>query len=426
VSSSGRMAQRIALEIGALFLLVVLSNSRRVSGFPLLLGAPRSSRTTITPTTGATLPRKRTTRICVHELWSSSSSSSDDGEELDEESLPSISGVAVSLDPASDQAAAICCDHLGLTDDQFALILELTAAVCEWNDKINLVSRRDCRPSTVLARHVLPSLACGAEQAAAATDDDDNNNNNPHVVSPLSSLLNAPGTRVMDVGTGGGFPGLPLSIQYPATQFVLADSVGKKISAVQDMAEQLRLANVQTYHGRVEDYFVATSASGKATERFDVVTGRSVTALPQFCAWVQHLLKRETGHLVYWIGGDIDSALLERTKANRSIQELIPDWSDNHDKRILVFPAAAVRAIAAESGIVVKPTRGGRQPKNTTAASKRQQARLDSRKKKQTAKGAWRKKTADEPRQRGYDNFKRYSSLSSSSSPDMDKHDETR
>lgn len=427
------MAPRIAIA-GVLLLLVVLSDSGVVSFFLFPPVAPGCQR--------------RTTRSCFCQLSSSSSVSDSDDGELQEESSSSFSGVAVALDPASDQAAALCCDRLGLTDDQFAAALELTAAVCEWNDKVNLVSRRDCRPATVLARHVLPSLAaaCGGITGAAvntASSDNDDDDNPPQDELQLSSLLSAPGTRVADVGTGGGFPGLPLSIRYPATHFVLVDSVGKKIAAVRDVAAQLRLPNVQTYHGRAEDYDLAatattaTSSANANSERFDVVTGRSVTALPQFCAWVQHLLKPETGHLIYWIGGDIDPALLERTVINRSIQDIIPDWTDNHDKRILVFPAAAVRAIAAESGIVVKPAtttaatiNRRHPPKDSTAAAaaaaagKRQQARPNSKKKRQTAKGAWRKKSADEPRQRGYDNFKRYSSLSRSSSGTDDK--ETR
>ena len=219
----------------------------------------------------------------------------------------------------------------------------------------------------------------------------------------------------MDVGTGGGFPGLPLAVQYPDAQFVLADSVGKKIDAVADMAHQLNLQNVQTHHGRVEDYLAQQTAlassgndSSNNPQKFDVVTGRSVTALPQFCAWIQDLLE-DDGHLVYWTGGTVDATLLAQAIQNTSIQDQIPDWwSDNHDKRILVFPAAAVREIAAASGIVVKPTGAV----NHKPQSKRQQ----ERKTKKAAKGAWsnRRKNPNEPRQRGYENFRRYSSSSSS------------
>ena len=329
----------------------------------------------------------------IHDDDESSSSSTS--------SSTTSSSAAFSLDPASDAAATLLCDQLGLSDPQFDLMLQFTAAVCEWNTKINLMSRRDCRPATVLARHIVPCLATTSPSSSG-------------IVS-LSRLFqkseNEERVRVMDVGTGGGFPGLPLSIQFADTAtFVLADSVGKKISAVQDMIQQLQLSNVETYHGRVEDYFLASTTT--PPKLFDVVTGRSVTALPQFCAWVQHLLKPDTGHLVYWTGGSVDPHLLKHTVHNVALQELMPqDWHDDYDKRILVLTAASVRQIARESGIVVVagPTKAATRSyqKTTTAPPSNNQRRV---------KGAWKKRSADEPRQRGYENFKRYSSFTSSSS----------
>ena len=313
--------------------------------------------------------------------------------------------IAASLDPASRRAEAVLCRELGLTARQTESARRLVGLVCDWNDKINLVSRKDCRPDTVMARHVLPSLAyeeAGSDEggrrslfAAGGGGGEEEGSTGDATTTP----------RVLDAGTGGGFPGLPLAIRYPDASFVLADSVGKKIAAVSDMAQRLGLTNVKTYHGRVEDYFALTTKGGEP-KLFDVVTGRSVTALPRFCAWIQHLLK-EDGHLVYWTGGDIEETLLSKTIQNTAIQERLPAWQDDHDKRILVFPAAAVREIAAASGVAVKPPTASGKP-----SSKRQQ----EKKKTRRARGAWRKKSPDEPRQRGYENFQRYSSTPTTTS----------
>jgi 16S rRNA (guanine527-N7)-methyltransferase len=303
----------------------------------------------------------------------------------DDDNVESGSTMALALDPSSETAERICLDTLQLTGEQYAQIQQLTTAVCGWNEKINLVSRKDCSLATVFTRHVLPSLAFSGSRT-------------------MTNPFAAENTRVMDVGTGGGFPGLPLAIQYPATTFVLADSVGKKVAAVADMAVHLNLPNVETYHGRVEDYF--TTETGRGTEKFDIVTGRSVTSIPQFCAWVQHLLKPDTGHLVYWIGGDVDSDILQHAIQNTAIQERIPAWSDDFDKKMLVFPASAVNAIAASSGVVVVPSKN---TKSRSFTTKRSEIKDGKR-----PKGEWRKKDPNGPRQRGYENFQRYSSTPSS------------
>lgn len=126
----------------------------------------------------------------------------------------------------------------------------------EWNQKINVISRRDI--DHLYEHHVLHSLALAKH--GMITD----------------------GMQVLDVGTGGGFPGIPLAIFYPATDFVLIDSVAKKIRVVLEISEALRLDNVQTIHGRAEQLH------GK----YDLITGRAVTTLTQFVAWTKHLAKR--------------------------------------------------------------------------------------------------------------------------------------
>lgn len=132
------------------------------------------------------------------------------------------------------------------TAQQLALLHQAYALFVEWNAKINMVSRKDI--DQLAERHVLHSL------------------------SILRYIQFAPGTQVLDVGTGGGFPGLPLAILQPQAQFTLIDSIGKKIKVVQDIVQQCGIGNVQAIWGRVEEH--------KA--KYDFVTGRAVTNLPAF------------------------------------------------------------------------------------------------------------------------------------------------
>lgn len=139
-----------------------------------------------------------------------------------------------------------------LTPGQWAQLEQLGALVQEWNGKVNVISRKDI--VNVLPRHVLPCMGI-AKLLARAPE----------------------GTRLMDVGTGGGFPGLPLAICCPKVRFLLVDSIRKKINVVSDMARRLGLANVEARHTRVEE----------VREKFHFITGRSVTAMPRFVGWVQ-------------------------------------------------------------------------------------------------------------------------------------------
>lgn len=142
-----------------------------------------------------------------------------------------------------------------LTPVQWERLERLGALVQEWNCKVNVISRKDVE--NVLSHHVLPCMG-------------------------ISKLLSkaAEGTKVMDVGTGGGFPGLPLAICCPQVKFWLVDSIGKKVRVVGDMAVRLGLQNVRVRHTRVEE----------VRERFNFVTGRSVTAMPRFVGWVKDKL----------------------------------------------------------------------------------------------------------------------------------------
>ena len=121
-----------------------------------------------------------------------------------------------------------------------------------WNKKLNLISRRDI--DHIYLKHVL------------------------HALSIAKVITFIPGARVLDVGTGGGFPGIPLAILFPKTQFHLVDAIGKKVRAVQQIAAALGLSNVSVQQIRAE----------QVTAQYDFILGRAVTNLVAFYSWVKH------------------------------------------------------------------------------------------------------------------------------------------
>lgn len=137
-----------------------------------------------------------------------------------------------------------------LTEQQSAQLAQLESLYAGWNARINVISRRDI--GQINLHHVLHSLA----------------------IAKFIRFL--PGANVLDAGTGGGFPGIPLAILFPETRFTLADSIGKKIAVVQAVARSLRLQNITAVHARVETI----------PQKFDFVVSRAVTALPAFAGWV--------------------------------------------------------------------------------------------------------------------------------------------
>ena len=171
-----------------------------------------------------------------------------------------------------------------LSENQNLQFSKLETLYQDWNLKINVVSRKDI--DELYLRHVLHSLAIAK-------------------VIQFQS-----GTRIMDVGTGGGFPGTPLAILFPECQFHLVDSIAKKLKVVNDVVSGLGLSNVTTTHGRVEDI----------KGQYDFVVSRAVAAMPTFVHWVKGKVSKQSDHILkngilYLKGGDLEDELKDYPKA---------------------------------------------------------------------------------------------------------------
>lgn len=165
-----------------------------------------------------------------------------------------------------------------LTDKQLDQFDKLSALYTDWNAKINVISRKDM--DALYEKHVLHSLG----------------------IAKVMSF--APGTRVLDIGTGGGFPGIPLAIMFPEVEFVLIDSIGKKITVVDAVAQELGLTNVTAIHGRAE----------KIKEKFHFVVSRAVTQMPEFLRWLKgkfltEQINEKHNGVLYLKGGDLAEEL---------------------------------------------------------------------------------------------------------------------
>ncbi len=167
-----------------------------------------------------------------------------------------------------------------LTAQQRAQIEQLPELYNLWNSQINVISRKDI--DLLYERHVLHSL--GIAQV----------------------MLFLPGENVLDVGTGGGFPGIPLAILFPDTRFHLVDSIGKKIKVVQEVAKALGLTNLNASHLRAE----------QLDEKFDFVVSRAVTQLKDFYPWVRGKFNKDSKNalpngVLYLKGGDLEQEIKE-------------------------------------------------------------------------------------------------------------------
>lgn len=171
-----------------------------------------------------------------------------------------------------------------LTERQLQQFAQLETLYKDWNLKINVVSRKDI--DEIYIRHVLHSLG----------------------IAKVMEFL--PGSSVMDVGTGGGFPGIPLAILFPETQFHLVDSIGKKIKVVEEVVAGLALTNVKVTNARAESI----------DEKYDFIVSRAVAQMETFVRWIRHSLKKKSVHslkngILYLKGGDLTEELAPFPKA---------------------------------------------------------------------------------------------------------------
>lgn len=165
-----------------------------------------------------------------------------------------------------------------LTVAQIAQFQKLEGLYKDWNLKINVVSRKDI--DELYIRHVLHSLG---------------------IAKVISFKLKS---KILDVGTGGGFPGIPLAILFPECQFYLVDSIAKKLKVVDEVVNGLGLKNVKTFHSRVEDI----------DEQFDFIVSRAVTTMPTFVSWVKGKIAKSQHNdlkngILYLKGGDLSEEL---------------------------------------------------------------------------------------------------------------------
>lgn len=165
-----------------------------------------------------------------------------------------------------------------ITEKQKEQFEKLENLYIEWNQKINVISRKDM--DALYEKHILHSLGIAKVMPFAAN------------------------TKVLDIGTGGGFPGIPLAILFPETHFTLVDSIGKKITVVNAVAEGLELQNVKTYHARAE----------QVNEKFHFVVSRAVTQMPVFLTWLKGKFEKENFNpkhngILYLKGGELAEEL---------------------------------------------------------------------------------------------------------------------
>jgi 16S rRNA (guanine527-N7)-methyltransferase len=176
-----------------------------------------------------------------------------------------------------------------------------------WNAQINVISRKDI--DELYERHILHSLG----------------------IAKVCQFL--PGTHVLDVGTGGGFPGIPLAILFPETQFLLVDAIGKKIKVVNEVAQAIGLSNLKAIHSRAE----------QVNQNFDFIVSRAVTQLKDFYPWIKGKFKKESKHtlsngVLYLKGGDLEEELKASQLKNIKLYPLADYFSEEFfDTKFVVY-----------------------------------------------------------------------------------------
>lgn len=194
-----------------------------------------------------------------------------------------------------------------LTEDQIIKFKALQSLYEDWNLKINVVSRKDI--DELYLRHVLHSLG-------------------------IAKFINFnDGSKILDVGTGGGFPGIPLAIMFPECSFHLVDSIAKKIKVVDEVVEGLGLTNVKTTNSRVEEI----------NDNYDFIVSRAVAAMPTFVHWTKGKIAKDQNHsikngILYLKGGDLEEEL--KDYKNIQIYNLSDYFSEDfyETKKLVYLP----------------------------------------------------------------------------------------
>lgn len=184
-----------------------------------------------------------------------------------------------------------------ISDKQKQQFEQLEPLYKEWNNQINVISRKDI--DELYTRHILHSLA----------------------IAKVVNFKN--GSKILDVGTGGGFPGIPLAILFPNAHFFLVDSIGKKIKVVNEISQAIGLKNIQAEHKRAEE----------VKFKYDFIISRAVTNLPKFNNWIKGKFNVNSRHkikngLLYLKGGDLTEELKEAGRKHKLYN--IPDFFEEN------------------------------------------------------------------------------------------------
>jgi 16S rRNA (guanine527-N7)-methyltransferase len=207
----------------------------------------------------------------------------------------------MSLSPSSQASGVELLTNYfaDFTAKQLQQFAQLDSLYREWNEKINVISRKDI--DSLYEKHILHSLSIAA------------------------TFSFAPGTSIVDIGTGGGFPGVPLAIFFPEVEFLLVDSIAKKLKVIEAVAEGIGLTNIKTKHTRAEDI---------KNQKFDYVVSRAVAPLKELWKWSKPLLRTQSNvkgnehapGLICLKGGDLHLEIQESGTRPRlmEIHELFP------------------------------------------------------------------------------------------------------